>query len=490
MRGTLYFIGMSDQSRAATVPAHAGAETRAALLEKLTPGIVVADKYRLEGTLGRGAMGVVVAAQHMSLGERVALKFLLLDDESHQLRSRFAREARVCAKLRNEHVVRVTDFGTWRESLAFMVMECLEGSDLRAMLREHGGKLPVDVAVDFAVQACDGLADVHAKGIIHRDLKPSNLFVTTREDGSKLLKILDFGISKWSDGQNLSLESELTETGMLLGTPKFMSPEQLFGSHELDARTDVWSIGAIVYEMLTGQAPFEENTFAKLCARLARGEAPGPPSALRPELPAAIDQAVLAALEINADARTTNVAELAGDLLAAIGAANAEQVRARLSATLAASASSVRIRSAPKSDASGSHPGIAPVPAEVAPARASSNRWWAIAVAIVAGATIIAFSRRNEPTPVSASPAPVVASAPSIASTSSVAAIASPLPSPSGTAAAPTKAPGLALAPPKSVTVTAKPTEVAPAPSTNQSPSLAPSSTKKPGLDGLLEDRQ
>src|SRR5688500_4957667 len=128
-------------------PQEADVPSRAALLEQLRPGLVIADKYRLEETLGRGAMGVVVAARHLALEGRVALKFLVLDDGAQQFQSRFAREARVCAKLRNEHVVRVTDFGVYRGVLAYMVMDCLEGADLRATLQEHDGRLAIDVAV-------------------------------------------------------------------------------------------------------------------------------------------------------------------------------------------------------------------------------------------------------------------------------------------------------------------------------------------------------
>jgi serine/threonine protein kinase len=313
-----------------------GEETLAApaasALEDLVPGLLIADRYRVENALGRGSMGVVVAARHLALNQRVALKFMRVEDRSREFRTRFAREARVCAKLNNEHVVRVIDFGTWRDHAVYMAMECLEGEDLAAHLRDRG-QLEVKVAIDYAVQACEGLAEVHANGVVHRDLKPSNLFLTRRDDGSPLIKILDFGISKWVE-PNSGVDAELTETGAVLGTPRFMSPEQLFGANDVDARADVWALGAIVYQLLTGKPPFEATSLPNLCALLLTGESPTPPSTLRPELTPAIDAAILGCLERDVALRTPNVAELAGDLLAAIGAAHAEETRERLRATL------------------------------------------------------------------------------------------------------------------------------------------------------------
>jgi len=190
-------------------------------------GSVVNGKYRIDSILGRGAMGIVAECQHIELCERVALKFLLTTrNVTHDdLGVRFLREAQVSAKLRNEHIARVVDVGVWLESVPFMVMEYLDGHDLRAMIRRHG-RLPPAVAIDFAIQICEGVAEAHAHGIVHRDLKPSNVFVTSRADGSDLVKILDFGISKWSLPD--SDLGEGTETGIILGSPKYMSPEQIF----------------------------------------------------------------------------------------------------------------------------------------------------------------------------------------------------------------------------------------------------------------------
>ncbi len=446
---------------------------RSTALGELTPGLVVDDKYRIEEPLGRGAMGVVFAARQLDLDERVALKFLLLDDDAHQFRSRFAREARVCAKLRNDHVVRVVDFGTFRESVAYMVMECLEGRDLRTLLREQGGRLSAEIAVDYAVQACEGLADVHAKGIVHRDLKPSNLFVTRRDDGSDLLKILDFGISKSFDPGNVDLGTELTETGMLLGTPRFMSPEQLFGAKHVDARADVWSLAAIVYEMLTGRPPFEADSFANLCARLSLGDPPPAPSALRSGLPRALDRAVLAALECDVDGRTPNVAELAGDLLEAIGSERAGEVRARLGAVVAAITAIAR---APMH-----------VAAERTPRRGSSTVLLALAgSAVFAVAALTLLHRTSE--------APSLARAVEIEAPASSIAVAPPASAP--TASAPPVASAVAplathanVVPPKIVALTTKTVESSAPPAPAPAPSPSASASQKSKLDVLLEDR-
>ncbi len=297
-------------------------------------GSIVNGKYRIDSILGRGAMGIVAECQHLELCERVALKFLLTTrNVAHDdLGARFLREAQVSAKLRNEHIARVVDVGVWLEAVPYMVMEYLEGHDLRATIRRHG-RLPPAVAIDFAIQICEGVAEAHALGIVHRDLKPSNLFVTTRADGSDLVKILDFGISKWSLPD--SDLGEGTETGIILGSPKYMSPEQIFASSKVDARADVWSLGAIAYEMLTGRPPFDLPTFAQTCAELSTDRSPPSICALLPEVPPALESAIFRCFERSVEKRTQNVAELAGALLEAVGSPFASVVRSRVDATLA-----------------------------------------------------------------------------------------------------------------------------------------------------------
>jgi serine/threonine-protein kinase len=213
----------------------------------------------------------------------------------------------------------------------YMVMEYLAGNDLRKMIRTQG-PFPIGAAVEYIVQVCEGVAEAHAHGIIHRDLKPSNLLVTKRADGSDLVKILDFGISKWTAmGEE---EGELTQTGVVLGSPKYMSPEQLFGAGSVDSRTDIWSIGAILYELIAGRPPYDQPSLARICADLAGNKPPPPLRDLRTEVTPELQAVVLHCLERSVDLRIQSVAELAGDLLAAVGSPYAEQVRTRIRQTL------------------------------------------------------------------------------------------------------------------------------------------------------------
>jgi serine/threonine-protein kinase len=215
-----------------------GSEHASLLIQELVAGVVIDEKYRVERVIGRGAMGVVVAAMHVELGEPVALKFMATHGAapSKGMAARFRREAKVSARLRNEHIARVLDVGAWKHGSLYMVMELLEGAEIGALLKEHGA-FPIEVAVAYMAQVCEGLAEAHGRGIVHRDLKPANLFVVQRPGGGPLVKILDFGISKWSEV--VIGDDALTETGVLLGTPKYMSPEQLFGAASVDARADV-----------------------------------------------------------------------------------------------------------------------------------------------------------------------------------------------------------------------------------------------------------
>ncbi|HEX8794589.1 MAG TPA: serine/threonine-protein kinase [Polyangiaceae bacterium] len=306
----------------------------AALLKDLTVGTIVDGKYRIDEVLGRGAMGVVVAATHLQLGERVALKFLRYRSKgvNDDFQSRFKREARVSARLKNEHITRVIDVGVWRDHVPYMVMDYLNGTDLRQALKREG-PLQVAQAIDYVVQVCVGISEAHAAGIVHRDLKPSNLFITRRPDGSDLVKILDFGISKWS-AEEAEIE-ELTQTGVVLGSPKYMAPEQLFGSNEVDTRADVWSIGAILYELLTGRPPFDLPTFTKICAELSTDRPPPRPSEKRPEITPELEAVILKCFMRDPNTRIQNVAELAGDLLDAVEAPFAEPMRQKIASTLA-----------------------------------------------------------------------------------------------------------------------------------------------------------
>lgn len=270
-------------------------------------GDVLAGKYRVEGVLGAGGMGVVVAATHVHLDQRVALKFLLPESlESEQVVARFKREARAAVRLRSEHVARVIDVGELTSGAPYMVMELLEGRDLGDLITEDGPQ-PVEKAVDYVLQACEAVAEAHALGIIHRDLKPSNLFLTSRVDHRPLVKVLDFGISKVSNpGEELSL----TSTAEVVGTPHYMSPEQLRAAKLADARSDIWALGAILYELLSGHVPFAAETLTQLCA-LVLQDPPRPLQELRGDVPPELVAIVERCLEKEPSRRFQSVAELA-----------------------------------------------------------------------------------------------------------------------------------------------------------------------------------
>src|SRR5690606_21773595 len=198
----------------------------------LTPGTVLAGKFCIEQVLGQGGMGVVVAARHLQLDERVALKFLLPEALSNaEAVARFAREARAAVKIKSEHVARVTDVGTLETGSPYMVMEYLRGTDLGDLVHTQG-PLPIADAVEYLLQACEAVAEAHALGIVHRVLKPSNLFLTRRADGSPSIKVLDFGISKVTTGADSQMN--MTRTATVMGSPLYMSPEQMASARDVD----------------------------------------------------------------------------------------------------------------------------------------------------------------------------------------------------------------------------------------------------------------
>jgi serine/threonine-protein kinase len=273
-------------------------------------GEVLAGKYRVERLLGSGGMGVVVAAIHVDLGQRVALKFLLPDALANAEAShRFLREARAAVRIESEHVARVLDVGRLENGAPYMVMEYLDGIDLSA--HTTGARLPLEDAVDFVLQACEAMAVAHACGIVHRDLKPANLFVTKRPDGSPLVKVLDFGISKISI---LDAPAALTNTGAMMGSPLYMSPEQVQSARRVDARTDIWSLGVILFELLTGTTPFEGESLGEVLTAVIT-TAPKSLRALRPDLPSGLELAVMRALEKPPERRYANVGEFAAALI-------------------------------------------------------------------------------------------------------------------------------------------------------------------------------
>jgi eukaryotic-like serine/threonine-protein kinase len=277
-------------------------------------GDVLAGKYQVERILGEGGMGVVVAARHLMLGERVAIKFLLPQSLAREdVVVRFLREGQAAARIRSEHVARVYDVGRLDRGEPYLVMEYLEGADLSAVLRANG-RLPVDAVCDYVLQACDALAEAHSLGIVHRDLKPGNLFVARRADGSPIVKLIDFGISKVALTAEAGVPTggDMTQSSVMMGSPLYMSPEQMMSSKSVDARSDVWSLGVILHQLLTNATPFNGDTIMEIYDRILQG--PPPLRNVRPDAPERLERAILRCLRRNAAERFNNVAELAAEL--------------------------------------------------------------------------------------------------------------------------------------------------------------------------------
>ncbi len=274
-------------------------------------GDVIGGKYQITKVLGVGGMGVVVAVKHLQLNELYAMKFLLPgaagDKEMH---GRFMREARAAVRIKSEHVARVADVGELDSGAPYLLMEYLEGTDLADLLTNEG-PLRVATACEYVMQAAAGIAEAHALGIVHRDLKPANLFLTRRSDGAPLVKVLDFGIAKAIEEGPFN--SSLTETQSVFGSPAYMSPEQLRSAKNVDARTDIWGLGVILYELLTGTSPWQAETQSGLLAAIA-ADAPDPLRGHRPEIPMDLEEVVMRCLEKDRSKRFQDVAALVSEL--------------------------------------------------------------------------------------------------------------------------------------------------------------------------------
>ncbi|CAN5858841.1 hypothetical protein BH11MYX3_BH11MYX3_27550 [soil metagenome] len=331
---------------------------------ELTPGTVLLGKYRVDEVLGVGGMGRVVRASHQYLAQSVAIKVLLPQmAESPSNVARFLREAQATVRLKNEHIARVIDVGTMPDGTPFMIMEYLEGNDLKQILRHHGPQTPA-IVCDLMLQACEGMSEAHAMGIVHRDIKPSNYFITRRPDGSMLLKILDFGISKTPVGFE-----ELTGAQTVIGTPSYMAPEQMKSGREADARSDIWSMGVVMYQLLQGRPPFSGESYAELVLKVGAE----PPSPLHVPLPAGLADVILRCLEKDPKVRPQNVGELARSLAPfATDPSSAAQIAARTTRIL-------QVRASGQGYGGQGHPlsaggGLA-TPVPISPAQLTPRSW-------------------------------------------------------------------------------------------------------------------
>jgi serine/threonine protein kinase len=276
---------------------------------EVQPGDVIGGKYVIERLLGRGGMGMVFLARQERLDRRVAIKFLLPEAMSNASAVvRFEREARAAASLLSDHVTRVHDVGHLENGAPYMVMELLVGEDLAGILLRRG-PLPASEVIDVIVQACDAIAEAHSIGVVHRDLKPANIFLVRRPNGIPTVKVLDFGISKASGTTGASLTGSTT----LMGSPLYMSPEQVREARTVDGRADIWALGVTLYELLVGQPPFSANAVGEICAQILTAE-PERPRRRRPDLPRTLDAIVMRCLRKEPSERFATAGELSAAL--------------------------------------------------------------------------------------------------------------------------------------------------------------------------------
>jgi serine/threonine-protein kinase len=351
------------------------------------PGDRIDGKYVVERLLGRGGMGAVYVAVHQELNRRVAIKVLLPGvEQSEEALARFTREARAAAALQSDHVARVLDVGRLPNGNPYTVMELLEGEDLSA-LASRVGTLPVPEAIHIVLQTCDAIAEAHALGIVHRDIKPANIFLARRPNGSVTVKVLDFGISK---AAGLTGSASLTASFALMGSPLYMSPEQLREARAVDGRADIWALGVTLYELLTGTTPFAAPALAEICTNILT-VAPRGARSLRPDVPEALDGIVMRCLEKAPEDRFAHVQEL-------VAALESVPREAADGGTLSADTFSAKSRGF--GPASGSVPArsttsaVSSTALATAVARERRSRAWPVAVAMVVLAAVAVTGQR------------------------------------------------------------------------------------------------
>jgi serine/threonine protein kinase len=455
--------------------------------KSIVPGQVLAGKYRVEHVLGVGGMGVVVAATHMHLGQKVALKLMLPEMLARPaLAERFGREARAAASLRSAHAAHVFDVGVLDTGVPYMVMEFLEGSDLASILLARG-PLPVEMAVDCVLQACDAVAEAHSLGIVHRDLKPGNLFLTRRNDGRALVKVLDFGISKQT---TTPAELSITRTTEVIGSPNYMSPEQFRAARGVDTRSDIWSLGVILHELLSGGVPFVAENFNELVLKVLQ-EPPLPLSTLTPGATPDLARIVNRCLEKDPAHRFATVAELAA-ALAPFAPADTRELAVRIARISRSSdaggprGSSTPPTSGPPTHAAASGTAVT-VGARTNPSGRGRKAWVAGAALLLAGVAGagVAIARRSRPhhvdeAPIASQSLPVETDALPHPPSSALAPAPPPAPAPAPVAAlasasTPEPAPTTHAALPHAHAHTAPTVPPSPAPSSTPLPAEPPS---------------
>lgn len=278
-------------------------------------GRVFEGKYRLDERLGGGGMGTVYRATHLLIDRQVALKVLsqrFVGDQTAQ--QRFRREARAAGRMQHPNAVTVTDFGATEDGYLYIVMELLEGRTLRDLLA-HEAPLDPARAVSFMLQACAAVGAAHEAGLIHRDLKPANIFIEQRPNLPAVVKVLDFGVAKFAVEEHEDDYDTLTQVGAIIGTPRYMAPEQCSGAAQLTPAADVYSLGIILYEMLTAVVPFNADTPLAIALKQV-SEPPTPPREVVPSVPLELERVVLHALQKNPPDRPRNADELRRELLA------------------------------------------------------------------------------------------------------------------------------------------------------------------------------